>query len=143
MARVPAAGWSPAGLCQEQPSVLVSPRFGVLGWGTLTMALLGLQVAQSLRAGLGCPQQLPVCPSCPHPSPTFLAELGGDAWPQAPPGVGSGWGSAHRLTLTWLLWPRRHHKKALRAVAFHRHYPLFASGSDDGTVIVCHGMVYK
>ncbi|NXI96720.1 BOP1 protein, partial [Psophia crepitans] len=37
----------------------------------------------------------------------------------------------------------RHHKKALRSVAFHRHYPLFASGSDDGTVIVCHGMVYN
>ena len=28
-------------------------------------------------------------------------------------------------------------------MAFHKHYPLFASGSDDGTVIVCHGMVYK
>ena len=39
--------------------------------------------------------------------------------------------------------PPRHHKKALRAVAFHPRYPLFASGSDDGSVIVCHGMVYK
>ncbi|XP_036779019.2 ribosome biogenesis protein BOP1 isoform X2 [Manis pentadactyla] len=37
----------------------------------------------------------------------------------------------------------RHHKKALRAVAFHARYPLFASGSDDGSVIVCHGMVYN
>ena len=37
----------------------------------------------------------------------------------------------------------RHHKTALRAVAFHPRYPLFASGSDDGSVIVCHGMVYK
>ncbi|NXC48114.1 BOP1 protein, partial [Penelope pileata] len=37
----------------------------------------------------------------------------------------------------------RHHKKALRSVAFHKHYPLFASGSDDGTIIVCHGMVYN
>lgn len=37
----------------------------------------------------------------------------------------------------------RHHKKALRAVAFHPRYPLFASGSDDGSVIVCHGMVYS
>uniref|UniRef100_A0A8D2IVH3 Ribosome biogenesis protein BOP1 n=1 Tax=Varanus komodoensis TaxID=61221 RepID=A0A8D2IVH3_VARKO len=37
----------------------------------------------------------------------------------------------------------RHHKAALRAVAFHPHYPLFASGSDDGSVIVCHGMVYN
>lgn len=39
--------------------------------------------------------------------------------------------------------PSRHHKKALRAVAFHTRYPLFASGSDDGSIIVCHGMVYK
>lgn len=37
----------------------------------------------------------------------------------------------------------RHHRKALRAVAFHPQYPLFASGSDDGSVIVCHGMVYN
>lgn len=37
----------------------------------------------------------------------------------------------------------RHHKKALRGVAFHRRYPLFASASDDGSVIVCHGMVYN
>ncbi|XP_026582178.1 ribosome biogenesis protein BOP1-like, partial [Pseudonaja textilis] len=37
----------------------------------------------------------------------------------------------------------RHHKAALRAVAFHPSYPLFASGSDDGSVIVCHGMVYS
>ncbi|XP_014749110.1 PREDICTED: ribosome biogenesis protein BOP1 [Sturnus vulgaris] len=36
-----------------------------------------------------------------------------------------------------------HHRRALRSVAFHRRYPLFASGSDDGTVIVCHGMVYS
>ena len=39
--------------------------------------------------------------------------------------------------------PPRQHTKALRAVAFHPRYPLFASGSDDGSVIVCHGMVYK
>uniref|UniRef100_A0A8C5SVC6 Ribosome biogenesis protein BOP1 n=2 Tax=Laticauda laticaudata TaxID=8630 RepID=A0A8C5SVC6_LATLA len=37
----------------------------------------------------------------------------------------------------------RHHKAALRSVAFHPSYPLFASGSDDGSVIVCHGMVYS
>ncbi|KAB5531118.1 hypothetical protein PHYPO_G00137210 [Pangasianodon hypophthalmus] len=37
----------------------------------------------------------------------------------------------------------RHHKKALRSVAYHKHYPLFASGSDDGSVVVCHGMVYN
>ncbi|XP_077404507.1 ribosome biogenesis protein bop1 [Vanacampus margaritifer] len=37
----------------------------------------------------------------------------------------------------------RHHKKAVRAVAYHRGYPLFASASDDGSVIVCHGTVYN
>ncbi|KAM3858503.1 ribosome biogenesis protein bop1 [Diretmus argenteus] len=37
----------------------------------------------------------------------------------------------------------RHHKKAVRGVAYHRVYPLFASASDDGTVIVCHGTVYN
>ncbi|KAK3085887.1 hypothetical protein FSP39_010022 [Pinctada imbricata] len=37
----------------------------------------------------------------------------------------------------------RHHKKAIRSVCYHRRYPLFASASDDGTVIVCHGMVYN
>ncbi|EEC11439.1 block of proliferation protein, putative [Ixodes scapularis] len=37
----------------------------------------------------------------------------------------------------------RHHKGAIREVAFHRKYPLFASASDDGTVIVSHGMVYS
>ncbi|XP_073338365.1 ribosome biogenesis protein bop1 isoform X2 [Pagrus major] len=37
----------------------------------------------------------------------------------------------------------RHHKRAVRGVAYHRHYPLFASASDDGSVIVCHGTVYN
>uniref|UniRef100_A0A8C2WYF3 Ribosome biogenesis protein BOP1 n=1 Tax=Cyclopterus lumpus TaxID=8103 RepID=A0A8C2WYF3_CYCLU len=37
----------------------------------------------------------------------------------------------------------RHHKKAVRSVAYHRLYPLFASASDDGSVIVCHGTVYS
>ncbi|GFY64747.1 ribosome biogenesis protein bop1, partial [Trichonephila inaurata madagascariensis] len=37
----------------------------------------------------------------------------------------------------------RHHTKALRQVAFHKRYPLFASTSDDGSVIICHGMVYS
>ncbi|OWK50752.1 Ribosome biogenesis protein BOP1 [Lonchura striata] len=37
----------------------------------------------------------------------------------------------------------RHHGRAVRAVAFHRRFPLFASGSDDGSVIVCHGMVLR
>ncbi|GFU64545.1 ribosome biogenesis protein bop1 [Trichonephila clavipes] len=37
----------------------------------------------------------------------------------------------------------RHHAKALRQVAFHKRYPLFASTSDDGSVIICHGMVYS
>lgn len=37
----------------------------------------------------------------------------------------------------------RHHKRAVRGVAYHRLYPLFASASDDGSVIVCHGTVYN
>ncbi|KAM6899973.1 ribosome biogenesis protein bop1 [Xenentodon cancila] len=37
----------------------------------------------------------------------------------------------------------RHHKRAVRGVAYHRVYPLFASASDDGSVIVCHGTVYN
>lgn len=35
------------------------------------------------------------------------------------------------------------HSSAVRSVAYHQRYPLFASGSDDRGVIVCHGMVYK
>lgn len=35
------------------------------------------------------------------------------------------------------------HSSAVRSVAYHSRYPLFASGSDDRGVIVCHGMVYK
>lgn len=37
----------------------------------------------------------------------------------------------------------RHHKKAIRQVCYHRTYPLFASASDDCSIIVCHGMVYN
>ncbi|XP_077982660.1 ribosome biogenesis protein bop1-B-like [Glandiceps talaboti] len=37
----------------------------------------------------------------------------------------------------------RHHRKAIRQVCYHRSYPLFASASDDGSVIVCHGMVFS
>jgi len=37
----------------------------------------------------------------------------------------------------------RHHKKAIRQVKFHPNYPLFASASDDGTVIICHGKVFS
>jgi len=37
----------------------------------------------------------------------------------------------------------RLHGTAVRGVAYHRHYPLFASGSDDRSLTVCHGMVYK
>ncbi|XP_055943075.1 ribosome biogenesis protein bop1-like [Argiope bruennichi] len=37
----------------------------------------------------------------------------------------------------------RHHSKAVRQVGFHKRYPLFASTSDDGSVIICHGMVYS
>lgn len=35
------------------------------------------------------------------------------------------------------------HYSAIRNVAFHLRYPLFASASDDCSVIVSHGMVYK
>ena len=37
----------------------------------------------------------------------------------------------------------RYHTSALRGVAFHRKYPLFASASDDASVHVFHGMVYQ
>ncbi|KAK6186129.1 hypothetical protein SNE40_008226 [Patella caerulea] len=37
----------------------------------------------------------------------------------------------------------RHHTMALRSVTYHKRYPLFASASDDLSVIVCHGMVYS
>ena len=37
----------------------------------------------------------------------------------------------------------RYHKNAVRSVAYHRRYPLFASCSDDNSIIVSHGMVYN
>ncbi|XP_046389036.1 ribosome biogenesis protein BOP1 homolog [Ischnura elegans] len=37
----------------------------------------------------------------------------------------------------------RLHGTAIRSVAFHKRYPLFASGSDDRALIVSHGMVYN
>ena len=37
----------------------------------------------------------------------------------------------------------RHHGKAVRQVSFHKRFPLFASASDDGSVMVFHGMVYN
>lgn len=37
----------------------------------------------------------------------------------------------------------RLHGAGVRAVAFHKQYPLFASGGDDRGLIVSHGMVYK
>lgn len=37
----------------------------------------------------------------------------------------------------------RLHGTAVRGVAFHKRYPLFASGSDDRSLIISHGMVYK
>lgn len=37
----------------------------------------------------------------------------------------------------------RYHTRAVRAVAYHPRYPLFASASDDGTVHVYHGTVYS
>lgn len=35
------------------------------------------------------------------------------------------------------------HSAAVRGVAYHKRYPLFASTSDDGSVIISHGMVYN
>ncbi|CAG9582900.1 unnamed protein product [Danaus chrysippus] len=37
----------------------------------------------------------------------------------------------------------RVHGGAVRAVAFHPRYPLFASGGDDPYLVVCHGTVYN
>ncbi|KAG5323290.1 BOP1 protein, partial [Acromyrmex heyeri] len=37
----------------------------------------------------------------------------------------------------------RLHGTGIRAVAFHKRYPLFASGADDRALIVSHGMVYN
>ncbi|KAG7174653.1 ribosome biogenesis protein BOP1 homolog [Homarus americanus] len=37
----------------------------------------------------------------------------------------------------------RYHRTAVRSVAFHRKYPLFASAADEGRVIISHGMVYN
>lgn len=37
----------------------------------------------------------------------------------------------------------RYHSLALRSVAFHPTYPLFASASDDTSIHIFHGMVYN
>ncbi|KAJ3191153.1 Ribosome biogenesis protein 1 [Irineochytrium annulatum] len=37
----------------------------------------------------------------------------------------------------------RYHAAAVKSVTFHRTYPLFASGCDDGKVNIFHGMVYS
>jgi ribosome biogenesis protein ERB1 len=37
----------------------------------------------------------------------------------------------------------RYHEYCIRAVNFHKRYPLFASCSDDGTAQIFHGMVYN
>lgn len=37
----------------------------------------------------------------------------------------------------------KYHKKAIRGVAFHRSYPLFASAADDGNLHIFHGKVYN
>ncbi len=37
----------------------------------------------------------------------------------------------------------KYHKKAVRQVAFHNSYPLFATCADDGTINIFHGMVYN
>jgi len=37
----------------------------------------------------------------------------------------------------------RYHASAVREVAYHKRYPLFASCADDTSIIVSHGMVYN
>ncbi|KAG0258260.1 Ribosome biogenesis protein erb1 [Actinomortierella ambigua] len=37
----------------------------------------------------------------------------------------------------------RYHQQAIRSVAYHKRYPLFASCADDGSVQIFHGMVYN
>ena len=37
----------------------------------------------------------------------------------------------------------RYHVNAVRMVAYHLRYPLFASCSDDTNIVVSHGMVYN
>lgn len=37
----------------------------------------------------------------------------------------------------------RLHNTAVRSVDYHKRYPLFASVSDDRSLIISHGMVYK
>ncbi|XP_014218575.1 ribosome biogenesis protein BOP1 homolog [Copidosoma floridanum] len=37
----------------------------------------------------------------------------------------------------------RLHGSGIRGVAYHKRYPLFASGADDRSLIICHGMVYS
>ena len=37
----------------------------------------------------------------------------------------------------------RYHRSAVRQVRFHPRYPLFSSCSDDGSVLLFHGMVYN
>eukprot|EP00752_Nemacystus_decipiens_P003314 g3067.t1 len=37
----------------------------------------------------------------------------------------------------------KYHTKAVRAAQFHRHYPLMASASDDGSIHVFHATVYS
>ena len=37
----------------------------------------------------------------------------------------------------------KYHRDCVKQVAYHKHYPLFASGSSDGKITITHGMVYK
>lgn len=37
----------------------------------------------------------------------------------------------------------RYHTRAIRSVAFHPSYPLFATSSDDGAIQIFHGRVYS
>jgi len=48
-----------------------------------------------------------------------------------------------RVYVTLVFQVLRYHHSAVRAVGYHRRYPLFASCADDCSIIVSHGMVYS
>ena len=51
--------------------------------------------------------------------------------------------SPHSHSLSYVFIFSRYHTRAIRSVAFHPTYPLFASSSDDGTVQIFHARVYN
>lgn len=45
--------------------------------------------------------------------------------------------------LNWKFFFSSYHTRAIRSLAFHPTYPLFASSSDDGAIQVFHSRVYN